>query len=31
MYAESQGVARDYAAAVEWYRKAAQQGHAAAQ
>ena len=31
MYAEGQGVVRDYAVAVEWYRKAAEQGVAAAQ
>ena len=31
MYGEGHGVAQDYAAAVEWYRKAAEQGFAPAQ
>ena len=31
MYANGQGVPQDYAAAVSWYRKAAEQGYAAAQ
>ena len=31
MYANGEGVARDYAEAVRWYRKAAEQGHAVAQ
>ena len=31
MYANGQGVKQDYFKAVEWYQKAADQGHAAAQ
>ena len=31
MYAEGQGAARDYAKAVQWYQRAAEQGDAAAQ
>ena len=31
MYANGIGVPQDYAQAVEWYRKAAEQGHAGAQ
>jgi TPR repeat protein len=31
MYDNGRGVARDYAAAMSWYRKAAEQGDAAAQ
>ena len=31
MYAEAEGVTQDYAEAVKWYRKAAEQGHAVAQ
>ena len=31
MYDEGQGVVQDYAAAVSWYRKAADQGNAGAQ
>ena len=31
MYASGQGVPRDYGEAVQWYRQAAKQGHAAAQ
>jgi len=31
MYANGQGVRHDYAEAMAWYRKAAEQGHAAAQ
>jgi TPR repeat protein len=31
MYHQGQGVARDYAAALSWYRQAADQGHAEAQ
>ena len=31
MYANGQGVPRDYAEAVAWYKKAAEQGHAVAQ
>ena len=31
MYANGQGVKQDYAEAVRWYRKAAEQGHAGGQ
>ena len=31
MYAEAEGVTQDYAEAVKWYRKAANQGNATAQ
>ena len=31
MYSNGQGVEQDYKKAVEWYRKAAEQGHADAQ
>ena len=31
MYDNGRGVPRDYAAAMSWYRKAAEQGHASAQ
>ncbi len=31
MYDKGRGVSQDYAEAVKWYRKAAEQGHASAQ